>query len=89
MIEKFLYDALQAENIWGTYLQQNLIEWNFQKSSQNQNKFYIVHDKNFLILIIVVDDMAFASSSKLLHGIIKHQPSVIFKVKLLGCYTVS
>lgn len=84
LVKKSLYGARQAGEIWGSHIHKKLLAWDFRQSSQDQRLYFFTRGQHFLILIIVVDDMAFASDNQRLIDDFKDQLTATFKVKLLG-----
>lgn len=83
-LNKSIYGARQAGEIWGGVINTKFVSWGFKQSSQDQRLYLMVDGTNFIILIVVVDDMAFASNNRSLIDRLKKNLSETFKVKLLG-----
>lgn len=83
-VVKSIYSAREAGKIWGSHIHKKLLDWNFCQSSQNQRLYFFNLVAHFLILIIVVDDMAFASDEQQLIDKFKAQLTFCFKANLLG-----
>lgn len=83
-LQKSLYGARQAGEIWGSVIHGKLLSWGFKQSSQDQRLYFLVSGSNFIVLLLVVDDMAFASTSQHMLDDLKGKLSASFKVKLLG-----
>nr|QCC62381.1 reverse transcriptase [Digenea simplex] len=83
-LKKSLYGAKQAGEIWGEIIHSKFIEWGFQQSTQDQRLYMFQRQSTFIVLILVVGDMAFASNDRQLISTLKSNLSATFKVKLLG-----
>lgn len=78
------YSAKQAGEIWGSLLDQSLKSWGFQSSKYDNRIYFFKLDSEFIIIAIVVDDLAFASNSPSLLQHLKNSLVVHFDVKLFG-----
>lgn len=87
LVPKLLYGARQAGEIWGSLIHNTLLKWKFTQSTQDQRLYFFHRGHHFIILNIVVDDMAFASNSQDFNGAFKAKLTSAFKVKLLGKLT--
>lgn len=84
LLIKSLYGAKQAGCIWGQTLHEKLCSMNFVQSQVEERIYYFVRGPLFLILCIVVDDIAFASNNGTLMNEFKQKLQVEFEVKLYG-----
>lgn len=84
LVVKSLYGVRQAGKIWGSYIHKQLLKCDFCHPSQDQHLHFFSRGQHFLILIIVVDDMAFTSVIQQLIDHFNDQMSFTFKMKLLG-----
>lgn len=81
-----IYGAVQAGEIWGGVINSFLITIGFQQSKIDAHLyFYRPNDDNFMVLVIVVDDMVFAAKKQSLINEFKSYIYDRFNVKLLGC----
>lgn len=81
---KSMYGLKQAGFIWGSLLAKSLESWGFRRSSTDARVMFKSHVKDFIILIIVVDDLLFASNSKGMIETFKRKLADTFDVKLFG-----
>lgn len=81
---KSLYGARQAGRIWGNEIHNEVIRLRFQQSTIDPRLYYFVLHSHFIILCIVVDDIAFASNSPELMKQFKDNMSTTFDVKFYG-----
>lgn len=81
LVVKSLYGALEAEKIWSSHLHKKLATLNFKQFSRDQRLYYLFRKSRFIIPIIAIDDMACASSSKVLIDNFKHQLLTTSRVK--------
>jgi len=79
-----MYGLRQAGKIWGSLLCQTLLGWKFTQSSVDPRVFFKVVNNEFIIVVIVVDDMNFASNSTRLLDHFKLRLKATFDVKLFG-----
>lgn len=84
LLLRSLYGAKQAGEIWGSVLHYKFIEWGFVQSSQDQRLYFKKDGDSFMDVIIVVDDIAFASNNNILIETFKQKLTSAFKVKLMG-----
>lgn len=64
LLLKSMYGTKQARNIWGSLLVTTLTTWGFQQSNIEPRVFIKCSGQEFVIIVIVVDDMKFVSNSK-------------------------
>lgn len=81
---KSMYGIRQAGRIWGSLLVEKLVHWGFKKSTTHSRLLLLSIGTNFVILIIVVDDLAFVSNSPRLLADFKDRLSSNFDVKFFG-----
>ena len=79
-----LYGLRQAGEIWGPLLCQTLLPWGFKVSNVDKRMFFLVAGFEFVILVVVVDDMKFVSNSTALMSRLKQKLALTFDVKLFG-----
>ena len=85
LVYKSLYGGKQCGSIWGTVLHTTLLSWDFRQSHiDSRLYFFTSSDGRYVILVVVVDDMALASNDQPLLDHFKQKFSARFKVKLLG-----
>lgn len=84
-LRRSLYGAVQAGEIWGSVIHFFVLNLGFKQSSVDERTYFLRPSSgHYMILLIVVDDMVFASSSQQLINDFKQQLSTKFKIKLLG-----
>lgn len=81
---KAMYGAKQAANIWGSVLHDSLISWKFTVSNFDARVYFLKHADSFIIIAIVVDDMAFATNARDMLENLKTKLRAKFDVKLFG-----
>ena len=81
---KSIYGARQAGEIWGSLLCSTLANWGFLPSLLDPRIYFLRRGSSFLIISIVVDDLAFASNSHSMLNELKQNLSATFDVKLFG-----
>lgn len=83
-----MYGLKQAGNIWCSLFIDTLTEWGFVKSKIDPRVLFKVDENNghkeFIIVVIVVDDMKFVSNSKRMLEHFKKKLAETFDVKLFG-----
>ncbi len=62
-LEKSIYGLKQAGNIWGSVMHSTLIQWGFRTSNFDPRLYMYKDNADFILIAIVVDDMAFASNN--------------------------
>ena len=77
---KSMYGIKQASNTWGSLFMVTITRWGFKKSSVDPCVFYLSEGIGFIILVIVVDDMLFASNSERLLSTFKSKLENTFDV---------
>ena len=63
MLIKSIYEAKQAGGIWGSLLEKSVRQWGFCVPRFDERIYFFLQGMEFIILAIVVDDLAFASNS--------------------------
>ena len=86
-LEKSMYGAKQAGEIWGSVLDERLKGFGFVPSKLDGRLYIFSRNEVFIIVVIVVDDLAFASNSVSLMSEFKTCLSAEFDVKLYGKLT--
>lgn len=84
ILKKSIYGAKQAGEIWGSVIHEKFINWGFEPSSQDARLYFKRNGSKYMMLIVVVDDMAFASNDGGMMTEFKQKLRETFKVKLLG-----
>lgn len=84
-LRKSIYVLRQAGLIWGSFFEINILSWGFKKSGIDARVYFKVVGNEFIILVIIVDDMTFASNSQNLIDHFKQRMSEVFDVKFFGC----
>ena len=79
-----LYGTRQAGEIWGSHLDKTLKQWGFKVSNIDNRVYFLLQGGEFLMLAIVVDDIAFSSNSPFLMQKLKSKLSATFSVKHFG-----
>ena len=82
-----MYGAKQAGNIWGSVLDKRLKGFGFITSKFDEKLYIFSRNNELIIIVIVVDDLAFASNSPHLLNEFKKCLSAEFDVKLYGKLT--
>lgn len=85
LVVRSLYCTRQARKIWGSQVHKKVTEWNFQQPSQEKLLYNPDQSNHFLILFIIVDDMALASNSNIPLDNFKYSLLANFKAKFFGC----
>lgn len=83
-LERSIYGLRQAGNIWGSLLHNALVEWGFETSAFDQRLYLFRHDDQFIIIAIVVDDMAFSSNSRTMLKQLYNKLHLEFNITLFG-----
>lgn len=78
-----IYCRRQAGEIWGMHVHIIIISWGFQQSNPDSKLCFFWQYDKLINLILVVDDMAFASNSRELINWVKCRLSAAFNLKLL------
>lgn len=79
-----LYGEKQPAILWGSLIYSNLKSWGLKITQYNQH-FYLSHyGKSFGMLILLNDDMAFASNHLSMIASVKLQLPKTFDMKLYG-----
>ena len=82
---KSIYGVKQAGNIWGSVVVHgDLIQWGFKVSKFDTRLYFLRVGGQFIIIALVVDDMAFATNSRDLLEQLKSKLSAKFDVKFFG-----
>ena len=81
---KSIYGLRQAGEICGSVIHVRFIKWGFQQSTQDQRLYFYRNENKFIILIVVVDDMSFASNDRSLINWFKEMLVKSIKVNFLG-----
>ena len=84
LVFKSLYGHKEAGYIWGTVVHNKVFLWGFQQSQVDARMYLLRTSYGFVILLIVVDDIALASNSQRLLEEVKEKLTTSFKVRLLG-----
>lgn len=84
LLLKSLYGLKQAGEIWGSLLCVTLLSWGFRLSNIDKRVFFLQSGTEFVIIVVVVDDMKFVSNSTSLMDNLKRRLSSTFDVKLFG-----
>lgn len=84
LLQRSIYGIRQAVYIWGSLLIDTFIQWGFQKLTTDERVVYHSIDENFIIIVIVVDHLAFVSNAPCLLNESKSMLSVTFDMKLFG-----
>ena len=79
-----LYGTRQAGEIWSSHLDKTLKQWGFKVPSIDNRVYFLLQGGEFLMLAIVVDDIAFSSTSPNLMERVKSKLSATFSVKIFG-----
>lgn len=85
---KSMYGLKQAGFIWGSLLATSLKKWGFERSAIDARVMFKAHGKDFIILIIVVDDLLFASNSEGMVEVFKKKLTDTFDFKLFGTFSI-
>lgn len=88
IVVKSLYGARQAGKMLGTFIHDILKSWNIQQSTQNQTLYFWKQNSSFLVLIIIVDDAAFALNDRNMIDKIKSNLTLEIRVELFGALTL-
>ena len=83
-LERSLYGAQQAGEIWGSVLREKLKSFGFLPLKLDEKLYILSKENKFIIIVIVVDHLAFASNSSTLISDFKNCLSAEFDVKLYG-----
>ena len=84
LLLKSLYGLRQAGEIWGSLLCITLLTWGFQVSNIDKRVYLLDVGTEFVIILVVVDDMTFVSNSTSLLNRIQLHLAATFDVKLFG-----
>lgn len=84
LLIKALYGARQAGEIWGNAIHKKLLQMFFIQRPTDPRLYYFVKDGHFIILCVVVYDIALASNSKEMIRIFKENLSATFDVNFYG-----
>ena len=84
LLVKSLYGARQSGRIWGNVLHEKLTKWGFQPSTVDPRLYFFRQQTGYILLCVVVDDIAFASNNTRLLTQFKEQMQASFQVKLYG-----
>jgi len=84
ILQMSLYGAKQAGELWGSLLNSTLMEWQFKPSNVDARLYFFRRGPSFVIMAIVVDDIAFASNSRELLEDFKVKLAAQFDIKLFG-----
>lgn len=79
-----MYGIKQAGEIWGSLLCEPLLNWGFTRSAVDPRIFFKVAGSEFIMLVIVVDDLTFTSNSVRLLDYFKQRLRGSSDVKLFG-----
>lgn len=77
----------EAGKIWGNLFHRTVTSRGFCQSGVDKRLYILITSKGFVILTVVVDDMAMASDSRELLENVKNRLTKSLKVKLLGPLT--
>jgi len=81
---KSIYGTKQAGEIWGSLLDKTLKAWGFKNAELDSRIYMFKKDTEFILMAIVVDDIAFASNSSSMAETLKKNLCASFDVKLCG-----
>ena len=81
---KSIYGLKQAGHIWGSLLMQSLRQWGFEASAMDPRVLFKNVGEEFIALVVVVDDLTFASNSPRMIHAFKAKLAETFDVKLFG-----
>ena len=81
---KSIYGLKQAGHIWGSLLMQSLRQWGFEASAMDPRVLFKNVGEEFIALVVVVDDLTFASNSPRMIDAFKAKLTETFDVKLFG-----
>lgn len=81
---KSMYGIRQPGRIWGSLLVEKLVLWGFKQSTTNERVLFLSIGSSFVLLSIVVDDLAFSSNSTELLADFTDRLSPTFDVKFFG-----
>lgn len=84
VLMKSMYGIRQAGRIWGSLLVEKLDLWGFKHSTTDERLLFLSVGSSFVLLVIVVDDLAFSSNSPELLADFKDRLSATFDVKFFG-----
>lgn len=84
VLQKLLYGAHQAGKIWEDMLNSQLLLWEFMLSVVKQRLYFLRTDNNFIILCVVLNDIAFASNNMNMMQNLKNNLQAEFDTKLYG-----
>ena len=83
-LEKSMYGAKRASKIYGSVLEERLKGFRLKSSKIDERLCTFSKAENFIIIVIVVDDLAFASNSPYLMNKFKHCLTAELDIKLYG-----
>jgi len=63
-IVKSIYGVKQAGKLWGSFLSNKLTQWKFLSSKIELRLYFLRHGSSFIIVAVVVYDIAFVSNSR-------------------------
>ncbi len=86
-LQKSLYGTKQAGEIWGSLLDNQLKKLGFNNSEYDHRIYFYTQYSDFIMIAIVVDDLAFFSNSPVLLLEFKPKLSATFDVRLFGKIT--
>ena len=81
-LQKSVYGINQAGNIWGSIVHSHLNSTGFKISAFDQRVYFFRKHQSFIIIAIVVDDMALASNDSALREDFKESIAAVFKVSI-------
>lgn len=84
LLLKSLCGARQAVRIWGNEIHNRLIHWKFIQCSVDPRLYYFSYQSYFIIVCVVVDDIAFASNNPEMMKQFKENMGASFNVKFYG-----
>lgn len=84
LLEIFLYGARKAGRIWEALYRTTLRNRVFKVSQYDPRLFFLRRDGLFVTILLVVDDIAFASNSQLLLESVEEKLNATFDVKIYG-----
>lgn len=84
LLRRSLYGARQAGKIWGTVLHDTLLRFGFTPSTVESRLYFINRNGSLIILVVVVDDIMYATNDHTFLNELKMHLSTNFDVKHYG-----
>lgn len=83
---KSFFCARQTGEIWGLLLRSTLLNWGLKNSTTYRRLYFSKRVEEFIIVDIVVDDLALHSNSQPYLNALKKKLAARFDIRLLGAW---